>query len=323
MDQVDVARSLGVTEGEWVDDSVGWESLALRADPEAFLKLLPSLGAVELRCGQRVSSMSCVGEVAPFSSRNEPLSVHGEGVSFSLQVDLHPWHRFYAVCREKEGLPQHSLQVFDAYGHSILQVMMTEYTSRIAWLDAVHSLRDDEQAPFQVQAPRPRTQVRADEKRRERFREAWDAMKDEKDWARLLKKFRLPHVDALCLAGWTRARIVPHNSVDQLLEKVAVEEWPIRLRCGHSGSQLHVVAQNLSLLRTRSVLQLSGTQFNLSLRKDQIAGAWVLRRPIDGEWQNSLELYDIHGDLMLACSSAPGSDTAAWHEALDVLQLGA
>ena len=94
-----------------------------------------------------------------------------------------------------------------------------------------------------------------------------------------------------------RARAVPASAVQEVLTRAAATSLPIMIFVGnrgclqiHSGpvAQIEVAGPWLNVLDPR---------FNLHLRSDLVAGAWVVRKPsVNGEI-HALELYDATGEI--------------------------
>lgn len=66
-------------------------------------------------------------------------------------------------------------------------------------------------------------------------------------------------------------------------------------------------------------LKVVGPWFNLHVREERLARAWIVRKPTDGGWVTSLELFDIDGRqvLQLLGVREPGQpESDSWRDIL-------
>ncbi len=293
--QIDVAHLMGVTEGEWVDACCGFESTALRSDPKAFLEGLPALGDVMAltRNPSAVHEKTGQFDHLNFFERMGMAQVVNHDID--LRIFLRHWHRLYAVTVEKNGAPQHSLQVFNGAGQAVHKIFMREGTDAAAWQAFVTEHTDPEPTAFVVEEiPKPKTGS-ADELDLDAFRSDWDGMKDTHEFFPLLKRHHIARLDALRMAGESRAREVPVGNLEDMLQTASTQQVPIMVFVGNRGCiQIHTGPVN-KIIRYGDWLNIMDPGFNLHLREDLVAEAWVVRKPTRDGTVTSLELYDAEG----------------------------
>lgn len=321
--QIETAEALGVSEGEWVDACVGHESTPLVNDPKAFLRGLPALGEVMAltRNPSAVHEKNGYYDHINFFDKMGMAQVVNHDID--LRIFLRHWHALYAVTVEKNGAPQHSLQVFDAAGRAVHKIFMRSGTDVGAWHAFVESRRDPDPAPLRTEpATAPGTRA-AGEVDAEAFRADWDGMKDTHEFFPLLKRHGLARIDALRLAGGERARGVEISNLAFMLKNAARRKVPIMVFVGNRGCiQIHTGPVE-NVLRFKHWLNVMDPGFNLHLREDRVAEAWVVRKPTRDGTVTSLELYDADGNeiALMFGERKPGQwELEAWRELISELE---
>lgn len=290
--QVEIAQALGVSEGEWVDACRGFESVRLADDAKALLEGLPAVGPVMAL----TRNASCVHEKTGqfdhihFFEKMGMAQVVNHDID--LRIFLKHWHRLYAVTVEKNGVPQHSLQVFDGAGRAVHKIFQVEGTDRGAWAALVERLKSEDAEPFAVsEIPEAPTTAPASVDVAA-FHAAWDGMKDTHEFFLMLRRFNLHRLDALRLAGGDRAVAVDPGGVLGLLQGASREQVPIMVFVGNRGCiQIHTGPVE-KIVTFRDWINVMDPGFNLHLRSRQIAEAWVVRKRTADGVVTSVELYD-------------------------------
>jgi putative hemin transport protein len=294
----DAARRLGVSEAELAAARVaGGAGAALRRDPERglapLLEALPAAG--EMMALTR--NAHCVSEVhgryAPPGFVGGMAQVVG---AIDLRLFLAHWAHAFAVEEDTRSGPRRSLQVFDAAGDAVHKVYATEATDPAAFAAIVEAFADPDPAPLAVAPPPAAAPDRPDaEIDVAALRAAWAALEHSHDFFGLLRRLGVSRAQALRLAGPDFARAVPAAAARTLLERAAAAETPLMIFVGNPGCvqiysgpvrRIEVVGPWLNVLDPR---------FNLHLREDAIAGAWVVRKPSLRGDVHALELYDAAG----------------------------
>ncbi|MFG5410492.1 ChuX/HutX family heme-like substrate-binding protein [Piscinibacter sakaiensis] len=285
---------------------------------------LPALGRVmaltrnagcvheKIGCYERVEGEAAVGLVL--------------GTDIDLRVFYRAWAHGFAVhevhAAGADGVPrvQHSLQFFDATGTAVHKVFARPDTDAAAWQALVARFADTDQRPglsARPAAPRPPDRPDA-EVDVAAFRADWAALRDTHAFFGLLERHRLGRVQALRLADPRFARPVEPGvagAARELLQAVAGSALPIMVFVGNPGMiQIHT-----GPVRRVQVsgpwLNVLDPGFNLHLREDLVASAWLVRKPTVDGLVTSLELFDAEGETlaMLFGERKPGRpELAAW-----------
>ena len=139
-------------------------------------------------------------------------------------------------------------------------------------------------------------------------RAAWLALEDTHDFFPLLRRYGVSRRQALRLAPPGHARPVPASALASALANAAATDLPIMVFVGSPGCiEIHS-GPIARVKRLGCWLNVLDPGFNLHLREDHVAEAFVVRKPTrDGE-VTSLELVDAQGDTiaMLFGKRKPG-----------------
>ncbi len=296
----DAAEALGVCEAALVEalriSEGGALSLRRPTSPEGFgelLKELPPLG----RLMALTRNEHCVHEVYGAYAAPQLFGAMGMTLgAIDLRLFLSNWRFGYALTEQTERGPRRSLHFFDASGEAVHKIYATAETDLEAWEALVSRWTDPAPAAPEYVAPPPRRAGRPDaEVELEALRAGWAAMRDPHDFETLLKKHDVTRIQALALVGEDFARPVARESIRTVLEGAAAGEVPLMVFVGNRGCiQIHTGAP-----RTVKVmgpwLNILDPGFNLHLREDRVASAWVTRKPAGADHVHALELYDETG----------------------------
>ncbi|MCE9650907.1 MAG: hemin-degrading factor, partial [Parvibaculum sp.] len=237
------------------------------------------------------------------------------GDDIDLRIFFTAWRFGFAIAEETKQGPRRSLQFFDAQGVAIHKIYLTD-TSDVAVFEALAANWATEASPIVAEAAAMRAAPPADSAVDVAgFQSAWDALKDTHEFHGLLTKFKLPRLQALRLAGERRARGVDTASLRNILTAAGQSGTPIMVFVGNPGMiQIHTgpVKELKAMGPWFNVLDDS---FNLHLREDRVASAFVVWKPTDDGVVTSLELFDAEGELIASLfgKRKPGqAEDEAW-----------
>jgi len=295
----DLAVKLGISEAELV--ALGRDDAeATRLKPEWFSIIadVPSLGYVMAL----TRNESCV---------HEREGVYGDlggdarvalivGDDIDLRMFLSHWRFGFGVVETTENGLRHSLQFFDAAGDAIHKIYLTDKSDAAAFDRLVAKWASDEpRAQLSIEALPTREAVLPDnEIDVPGFHAAWDALKDTHEFHGLLNKFKVQRVQGLRLAGARRAMPVDAATLRRVLSNAAARETPIMVFVGNPGMiQIHTGPVS-NLKPMGPWFNVLDEKFNLHLREDHIASAWIVWKPTEDGVVTSLELFDAQGDAI-------------------------
>ncbi len=224
------------------------------------------------------------------------------GEDIDLRIFFGPWSHGFAVSEETKMGPRLSLQFFDAQGDAVHKIYATDATDKAAFLALIARFRNAAQSPaFEAkpakpaEAPRPDSEIDIGGLRRD-----WSALQDTHDFFGMLRKFKVAREQAFRLAGSAFAERLPDDAARRLLTIAAETEVPIMVFVGNHGMiQIHTGPVK-KLLATGPWFNVLDPNFNLHLREDAVASAWLVRKPsVDGT-VTSVELFDKTGELLVS-----------------------
>ncbi|WP_215405479.1 ChuX/HutX family heme-like substrate-binding protein [Janthinobacterium sp. JC611] len=305
----DIAEELGLSEGELIAAHAGLSlangallgAVRLQADWPAIVQALEPLGEVMAL----TRNASCVHEKTGVYRQ----ASHDNHVGLVLggDIDLRLFYRQWAhgfAVREVnagENAVRRSLQFFDAAGHAVHKIFLTPH-SDIAACDALvaHFADANQAAGISVTAPAARPAELPDAQIDVAgFRAAWADLRDTHEFFTLLKKYAVSRLQGLRLAEARFVQQIDTSCVLDLLNSAALEKVSIMAFVGNAGMiQIHsgpvhkiaVMGPWINVLDTR---------FNLHVREDHIASAWVVKKPTVDGLVTSVELFDARGDAIV------------------------
>jgi putative hemin transport protein len=320
--QRDAADLLGVSEGELVATGVGAEVTRLAGDMREVLKRAPELGRVMAL----TRNESCVHEKTGVYENLDASGMMGLalGEDIDLRLFFRHWRNGFAVTEPGAQGPMQSLQFYDAAGRAVHKTFLKEGADHAAYERIVRDFAAGEQMPGLEVAPgdTPEGERADDAVDRAGLRTAWSTLKDTHDFFGMLKKFGVTRTQALRLAGNEYAYPVPLDAARRLLEDVSATRLPIMIFVGNPGCiQIHTgPVKNVKVMD--HWLNVLDPGFNLHLRADHVATAWVVKKPTVDGIVTSLELFDAGGATiaMLFGKRKPGSpEMPAWQATVERL----
>jgi putative hemin transport protein len=322
----DAAAALGVSEGEAVAAAVGaagpLNAVRLRGPWPELFEQMPRLGTVMALTRNECAVHEKIGRYENMShDRHVGLAL---GSAIDLRIFYSRWAHAFAVREETDRGVQRSLQVFDGHGSAIHKVFLRAESDLSAWEALVAERAHPDQSP-RLEPRRDADADRAGDGREvdvQAFQRAWLALTDTHQFYPLLRRFGLSRTRALALAPNGFACRVRSDAARQLLEDAAAGGIAIMCFVGNAGMiQIH----SGPVRRVETIgewLNVLDPDFNLHLRQDGIASAWIVRKPTADGPVTSLELYDARGDTaaMFFGARKPGiAEQPAWRTLIDAL----
>lgn len=295
----DIAKDLGISEAEYVNTHLA-SAIRLDADWAALLHGLTTVGT----CMALTRNESCVIEVTGTYGGIELGSHAGQviGDRIDLRVFLRTWRSAWALdeaIRGDETQRRRSIQVFDGTGTAVHKVYLEDDAGLDAWQQLVAARSAQAPSALTVDPPAPPRPERPDaEVDVPAFHAAWDAMQDTHEFFHLLMAHEVNRVQALRLAGPTRARRVANTALDTVASEAATTGEKVMFFVGNRGCIGIYSGPIKKLVRMGPWWNVLDPGFNLHLREDQIATSWVVQKPTRTGVVSSLEVYDAAGETI-------------------------
>lgn len=318
----DAAQRLGVSELQLVATGCGSTAIRLTGDWAELLQDLQALGPVLALTRNDHAVHEKTGIYRNIRVSGNTALVLNDAID--LRLFLNHWHHGFAV--QEHGLQgtRNSLQFFDTDGTAVHKLYLTEASDDCAFQSLVGVYRADEQSPEQTVlcAPRPVPDRPDADIDVEGLRQHWLALRDTHDFQALLTSFGASRTQALRLAGSDLARTVPPSAFRSLFERSAERALDIMVFVASAGTvQIHTGPVRI-LKVTGPWFNVLDEGFNLHLREDAIATAWVVRKPTRDGDVTSLEVYGADGQTIALVFGRrkPGqAEDMAWRDLVQSL----
>ncbi|WP_229008508.1 hemin-degrading factor [Methylophilus sp. Leaf408] len=325
----DIAEKLQISEGALIAAHAGAQEKAwllhatrLQADWPALMKSLEPLGEVMAL----TRNISCVHEKTGVYKKVSDTGHVGLvlGGDIDLRAFYSHWAHGFAVSETVDNGVQQSLQFFDAQGTAIHKVFIKPQSDVEAYKAFVKHFADENQKPGITTVPAPPLPVdKADnEIHVAGFQAAWRALKDTHDFFGLLKRFGVSRLQSMRLAEKQYVQQVNQQSAREVLEAAANDGVVLMIFVTNPGMvQIHSgIVKKVAVMGPW--LNVLDPGFNLHLREDHIASAWVVRKPTVDGLVTALELFDTEGNViaMFFGERKPGKpELAEWRALVETL----
>ncbi|MEM9360439.1 MAG: ChuX/HutX family heme-like substrate-binding protein [Pseudomonadota bacterium] len=238
-----------------------------------------------------------------------------------LRLFLQHWHYGYCLEEKLEGdRTRLSLQFFDGCGDAIHKIYATSATDHAAFQQLAQVFHDaapdapvfDTRPPAADEKPDAEIDIAG-------LRSGWASLEHSHEFYGLLKRFEVTRHQAMRLGGSDYARPVSAHAMKTVLETCSERQIPMMIFVGNEGCvQIH--AGPVERIETMGPwLNVLDPRFNLHLREDRVAAAYVVRKPSARGDIHSLELFDEHGLCFVQAfgERKPGeSEREDWREVL-------
>lgn len=322
----DAAQKLGTSEAELLATEIGEAVVRLNDKFDELLQELHTLGRIMALTRNEEIVHERKGEYGSVEVTNG----HGKmglvlGDDIDLRIFFSPWKFGFAVTSESARGTMRSFQFFDASGTAIHKVFLTDASDLAAYEKLVEKYRSGDQSQtVNVSAKSEQTPDKDDsEIDVEGFQKAWAELKDTHDFFPLLRKFGVGREQALRLASREMAFQVPTDSYQNALKKASELKLPIMVFVGNDGIiQIHT-GEVENVLEARGWFNVMDEKFNLHINQNEIASAWVVKKPTDDGTVSSLEIFNKQGEnvALFFGKRKPGiPEKEEWRELLKTIQ---
>ena len=297
---LDFAERLSVSEAELVASVCSAEGAITSTrittrDWPALIGKLPTLGTVKTI----TRNPQAVIEVDGTYDNIEFFGAMGQSVSsIDLRIFSSRWSVGFAVRDQtKRGLSQ-SLQFFDAFGRAVHKLYLREASDQAAF-DAIVSahLADDQSQAQTVEAKDAPATTKADaDVDVSGLQNAWRGMTNTHEFFGLLREYGVARTQALRLASGDLAWPVQKESLEQILQAAAGTDLQLMVFVGNPG-MLQIFSGAIKKIAVMEPwVNILDPRFNLHVRRDLIAHAYVVRKPTADGDVTSLEFYAADGE---------------------------
>ena len=304
----DLASQLGTSEAALQAAHVGLGVTRIAAGPDALVPRLAALGEVMALTRNASAVHEKVGRYDNYQGGQHAAMVLTDDID--LRIFPQHWVHAFAVTRDTDEGPRHSLQVFDAAGDAVHKVFLRDGSDVAAWHALVADLATSDGTQTLTTTPAPAPEgARADPAKLDILRAEWARMTDTHQFMRLTAKLKYNRLGAYRLVGAPFAQPLSLSAVDDLLAEVAAAGIAVMVFVGNRGCiQIH--SGPIKTLRPMGPWQnVMDPRFNLHLRTDHIAEVWLVNKPTKRGDAISVEAFDPEGRHILQIFGQRGEKT--------------
>ena len=320
MRERDFAQQMGISEAEFVAAYVGEGVTRLVCDVPAALNGLAAVGEVMALTRNESAVHEKIGTYGGVRlGEGAGVVINGE---INLRVFPPRWKYAFAVEKTgSDGEVRRSLQFFDGAGDAVHKVHLRPASDVAAYRALVGQLASpDQQAWLPEVAPIPPMAKNAAVSREE-LTESWSKLTDTHDFYPMLRRLKLPRIDAVALARDAFTWQLDTGATQRLIDVAVAEALPIMVFAGSRGCvQIHGgPIRNVKPMGPW--LNIIDETFHMHLRLDHIASLWAVRKPTDRGQVTSVEAYSANGSLIVQFFGIQekGLDAPRWVEVVDAL----
>lgn len=302
----EAAKALGVSEAALLATKVGEHVVRLDGPWPSLLLRFRELGRVM----SLTRNDACILEhKGAFQSIDIIEGAHSMATvigPIETRVFFAAWTFAFAATETKSDRVLKSIQIFDKAGDAITKIYLQEGSHEEAFNRLVADFRSKDQTAAITTTPYAPEQYNATPDK-EALLQDWHALKDTHEYFGMLRKHKVRRFDAMKLAnGVFTAPLNAELAPLHILEKAAAAKLPIMIFAGNKGNiQIHQ-----GKVRTVRVLERghSGPErwlnvldpdFNMHLKQNDVATAWLVKKPTEDGVVTSVELFDHHEEMVV------------------------
>jgi putative hemin transport protein len=295
----DAAAAIGLTEAHVLAAHVGErEGLVSYRLDGPFPKLIASLS----KAGPLMALTRNEAAVHERTGVYDGVSVNGHvglvvGSDIDLRIFYHQWRFGFWVEESGERGVTRSLQFFDAHGDAVHKIFTRPDTDELIFHSLAKAAFSINQTPTLEVEPRTDPLPARDDEAIDvhGLSQRWATMTDTHEFFGLLRAFDVQRLQAVRLMEGKFSRRVHQDALWQTLVLAARNFLEIMVFVPNPGCiQIHTGSVK-NVQRMGSWANVLDPKFNLHLREDRIAHAYVVEKPTRDGVVTSLELFEANG----------------------------
>lgn len=243
-------------------------------------------------------------------------------VNPDIDLRIFSMHWKYAYAVEEKG--RRSIQFFDKSGEATHKIYQLEKSNQKEWDQFVIRYRAGEQNTLESIQAYPPINKELDKapKNLEGFQEEWRSLKDTHDFFAMIHQHKVSRLFSMYSAPEGYVRKIKNEAVRVMLHAVAKNQVPIMAFVGNKGIlQIHSGVVN-KIVDARGWLNVLDPAFNLHLNERAFYKTFIVKKPAEGDYIHSMEVYDVEGNLIVQFFGArkPGlPELTSWRTILKQL----
>ena len=297
----EAAYILDVSEAELLATQCGEGATRLSPVWDEILVKAASCGKIKFQTQNDFAILETVGKFEPVLFEKNRWK--GLDNKVNLYFHLAHWSSGFAIeTLRKDRTCEYSFQFFGSDGAPVCKAFLLEENVRDVFRSIANHVKHENQSPVELVKPFPVNQTRLfwDKADHFAFIEAWNAMKNERDFPQLLKDFNIARIQALHLAEGEMTVRLGRFEFENLLQKVAETKCSLTIRIQNEGA-IQSITGNIEPFKINgSWVDIASKNFDIRINRKGIAEAWRVRKSVGSHPVTSLELYDNQGYPIVA-----------------------
>lgn len=296
----DAAAELGVSECALLAIRCGSGVTRLAGDFKALVQGMPAVGRVMVLTRNEHVVHERHGDFGKIGFNSHVGIVLNETVD--LRIFIKHWAFGFRVEEAVRSGMRTSLQFFDRAGDAVHKIYLVDGSKRDAFDNLVETFVSVDQTPGlpkTVPYPEKKSDKPDSEIDRAAMLAEWSELKDPHDFRKVLSNHGAGRHQAMRLAEGRFTERAPLTAMSDVLHLAASRKIPIMVFVANRGCiQIHSgLVENIK--KMGDWLNVLDLDFNLHLREDRIADAFIVRKPSDDGTITSLEIYDTDNELIV------------------------
>lgn len=297
---VDIARYMNITELEALHCQVDHKTVfALRGEWMRLFESLPELGRVMALTRNEYVVHECKGLYGPASWKGSSGLVHSDTID--LRMFSSQWKYLYAVqVKNPRGILQ-SFQIFDGHGRAVHKIFLEPTADTDVYWSLVQELQlYNPELPNLPPPPPAQASKVMDAAAVEDFRRDWSLLQDTHEFFGLLRKYELPRLQAMEIAGPGFVREVQPEALARILELARDQGEALMAFVGNAGIIQIYSGKVQNIKRVGDWLNVLDPEFNLHIHEKGLDRLFIVHKPTRFGVVSSLEVFSPQGDLILS-----------------------
>ncbi|MEM5500193.1 ChuX/HutX family heme-like substrate-binding protein [Ahrensia kielensis] len=321
----DLAAQLGISEAEYLEAWIDHGVERLNVDLSTFFSMLKDAGEVMALSRNESAVHEKIGVYEGFSSNKHASIVLGPQIDLRI-FGKHWAHAYHVTKQMDEGVTQRSFQFFDTTGTAVHKVFARPNTKLEQWDNIRKTLATNppSKQPFKSVEKKASQPASPTNEAIGSLQADWAALQDTHSFQAMLRRHKLPRLDAIRLVGEKFSTQLSDDAVELLFNRLPADSLPIMVFVRNLGIlQIHS-GPIMNIKRMGPWLNVLDEGFHLHLRTDHIASTWLVRKPTKRGDIFSIEAFDAAGNQIILINGyrRDGDDTdllSAWDQVVNSL----
>ncbi|MEJ1241526.1 ChuX/HutX family heme-like substrate-binding protein [Chryseolinea sp. T2] len=303
----DAAKVMGVSEAALLATKTGEDVIRLHGPWPTLLQRFKELGRVMSLTRNDACILEHKGSFQSIDIIENGAHAMATVIGpIETRVFFAAWTFAFAVTETKSDRILKSIQVFDKAGDAITKIYLQEGSNEEAFNRIISDFRASDQSE-NLKTTLYSAEEFNDQPNDEALLSDWASLKDTHEYFGMLRRHKVRRYDAMEIAkGKFTTPLDAQLAPLHVLEKAAAAKLPIMIFAGNRGNiQIHQ-----GKVRTVRVLERGHTgperwlnildpDFNMHLKQNDIATAWLVTKPTTDGIVTSVELFDNRQEMVV------------------------